>query len=237
MFCPHCGRSNEDNYTYCLSCGARLDNFPTVVQGKPINKRQQLLIGSGVVAVIALIVLGGIAIYFYQRIIELERKVRVSPSPTVMQTPPQTQTQLPTSAPTPSPVQIKPRPTVTPGEQPIIEQPPPLSTQNTIVDSTFPVGAQQYRYYLFTVTGNRIGNLKGTFTATGGRNDIDVWIIDENQMANFSNGHNTYFYYHSNYVSYGEINLRLRPGSYYVIFSNKAALLTNKVVSAQIYLN
>ena len=237
MFCPHCGKSNEDNYTCCLSCGARLDSFPTVVQGKPTKKNQQLLIGSGVVAIIVLAVIGSIAIYFYQRTIELERKARVAPSPTVMQTPPQTQTQLPTSAPTPSPTQIKPRPTVTPEEQSIIEQPPPLSTQSTIVDSTFPVSAQQFRYYLFTVTGNRVGNLKGTFTATGGRNDIDVWVIDANQMANYTNGHSTHFYYHSDYVSYGEINLRLRPGSYYIIFSNRAALLTNKVVSAQIYLN
>src|SRR5207248_7729802 len=105
---------------------------------------------------------------------------------------------------TPTPTPTRPETTVTPQEQSAFE-PTPAFIRQTIVDSTFPVGAREYQDYSFTVAGNRRGHLTGSFTATGGSNDIDVWVIDENQMLNFTNGHSTYFYYHSKYVSYGEI--------------------------------
>ena len=133
---------------------------------------------------------------------------------------------------TPTPAPSQPALAVTP--QPSVETPTPLPTRETIVDSTFPVRARSYQSYSFNVTGS--GHLTGTFNATGGRDDIDVWVIDAKQMLNFANGHNTFFYYHSDYVSYGEVNLRLRPGAYYIVFSNRTALLTNKIVDAHIYL-
>src|SRR5207244_6184825 len=92
---------------------------------------------------------------------------------------------------TPTPTQSQPAITVTP--QPSVETPTPLSRRE-IVDSSFPVRARAYQSYFFEVAGS--GHLTGTFSATGGRDDIDVWVIDAKQMANFANGHSTYSYYH-----------------------------------------
>ncbi|HXI26663.1 MAG TPA: hypothetical protein VNG71_22620 [Pyrinomonadaceae bacterium] len=205
--------------------------FETLEKG-----REPWALGTGalVIGAVIVLILGGAIT------LALMEWSRQSSEPRNTSRPAALNTVSPTRSPTPNPTPTRTQPTITitPQEQPSFEQQPVTpSIRETIVDSTFPVGPRAYQSYSFTVAANRLGNLTGTFSATGGRNDIDAWVIDANQMANFANGHSTHFYYHSDYVSYGEINLRLKPGAYYVIFSNRTALLTNKVVTAQIYLN
>ena len=243
-----------DELRYCLHCGQYLgepDETTRVIPSRAIpNKqinvavptfetiekgREPWALGTGalVIGTVIVLVLGGVITLALMEWGSQPNETRNTNRPIALTV--VSPTRSPTPNPTPTPTQ--PTNTITPQEQASFEQPGTPSTRETIVDSTFPVGPRSYQSYSFAVAANRIGNLTGTFSATGGRNDIDAWVIDANQMANFANGHSTYFYYHSDYVSYGEINLRLKTGSYYLIFSNKAALLTNKVVEAHVYLN
>jgi hypothetical protein len=250
MICPSCKSALADELRYCLHCGHYLgepDETTQVIPPRPTPKtpinvpiprfetlekeREPWALGTGALLIggIVILILGGvIALMLFQW---MSQPV----GPSNANRPIASSSKQPTPNPTP-----KATPTAaaiaSPQEQ-ISPEPQPTVTRETVVDSTFPVGPRAYQSYPFSVPAGTVGNLKGTFSATGGRNDIDAWVIDANQMANFANGHNTYFYYHSDYVSYGEIKLRLKPGSYYLIFSNKGALLTNKVVEAHVYLN
>ncbi len=255
MICPSCKSALADELRYCLHCGHYLgepDETTRVIPQRFVPKakvnvavpsfktidkgREPWALGTGalVIGAVIVLILGGVITLVFMEWGSQPSETRNTNRPIASYTP------SPTRPPTPAPTPITTQPAIvnTPQGQSSFEQPsPPIPLRETIVDSTFPVGPRAYQSYSFTVAVNRVGNLTGTFSATGGRNDIDAWVIDANQMANFANGHSTHFYYHSDYVSYGEINLRLKPGTYYVIFSNRTALLTNKVVSAQIYLN
>jgi hypothetical protein len=104
----------------------------------------------------------------------------------------------------------------------------------SIVDKTFPVAAGHYVYYTIPLKAD-LSHIMGHFTAQGGSNDIEVLVLDQDGFTNFSNGHSAQRYYASNgYVTTGSIDLRLRPGTYYVVFNNARAMLTNKVVTAKI---
>ncbi len=104
----------------------------------------------------------------------------------------------------------------------------------TIVDKTFPVAAQKYVYYTIPLKAD-LNHLTGHFTAQGGSNDIEVLVLDQDEFTNFSNGHNAKTFYNSGgYITTGSIDLRLPSGTYYVVFNNARAMLTNKVITAKI---
>jgi len=104
----------------------------------------------------------------------------------------------------------------------------------SIVDKAFPVAAGHYVYYTIPLKAD-LSHITGHFTAQGGSNDIEVLVLDQDGFTNFSNGHSARRYYTSDgYVTTGSIDLRLRPGTYYVVFNNARAMLTNKVVTAKI---
>ncbi len=238
MICPACKSAVADELRFCLHCGQYLGEPdettrvipPRVVPNTKVNVavprfetvekgREPWALGTGalVIGAVIVLILGGLITLALIEWGSQSTETRNTNRPIALNTVSPTR-----PTPTPTPIPTQPTITVTPQEQPSFEQPAPPTTRETIVDSTFPVGPRAYQYYSFAVVANRIGNLTGTFSAIGGRNDIDAWVIDANQMANFANGHSTFFYYHSDYVSYGEIKLRLKPGSYYLIFSNKA---------------
>src|SRR5215467_6847309 len=101
----------------------------------------------------------------------------------------------------------------------------------SIVDKTFPVAAGHYVYYTIPLKAD-LSHITGPFTAQGGSNDIEVLVLDQDGFTNFSNGHSAQRYYASDgYVTTGSIDLRLRPGTYYIVFNNARAMLTNKVVT------
>lgn len=248
MICPACKSAVADDLRFCLHCGHYLgepDEPTRVIPPRAApktntnvavpsfasleNEREPwalgtgaLVIGAGVILILGVVI--ALAIFSMRddatQQPNANRRAAVNATPTPRLS-------------TPTLVQSQPPITITP--QPSSETPTPLPKRETIVDSPFQVRARSYQSYSFNVTGS--GHLTGTFNATGGRDDIDVWVIDAKEMPNFANGHNTHFHYHSDYVSYGEINLRLRTGSYYVIFSNRTALLTNKIVDAHLYLD
>lgn len=69
------------------------------------------------------------------------------------------------------------------------------------------------------------------FRAEGGSgNDVMVYLLDEESFVNWQNGHNYLQYYESGKVTVGSLDVRLKPGKYFMIFSNKMSMFSNKVV-------
>jgi len=75
--------------------------------------------------------------------------------------------------------------------------------------------------------------LHGNFTASGGlSNDVEVFVMPENDFVNWQNGHAAKTFYNSGRVTVGTLNVNLPAdaGTYYLIFSNKSSLLTQRNV-------
>jgi len=82
--------------------------------------------------------------------------------------------------------------------------------------------------------------MKGHFTASGGAgNDIEVFVVNEDEYTNWQNGHPTKALYSSGKVTQDSINLTLpaEAATYYVVFNNKFSLLAPKAIEADIDVN
>ena len=96
------------------------------------------------------------------------------------------------------------------------------------------VEASKYVYLSMPVPAGA-SNIKvqGHFSATGGSgNDIEVYLLNQDQYINWQNGHTTSAFYNSGRVTAGEVNATLPDdaGTYYLVFNNKFSLLTPKAV-------
>ncbi|MDQ6785483.1 MAG: hypothetical protein M3033_01505 [Acidobacteriota bacterium] len=142
----------------------------------------------------------------------------------------------------PSPT-LTPKPKVT--KPAVIEQPanenlyqntnsvlPTPATSRTIVNNTLTIEAEHYKSIKFNL--DTPARIVGRVEASGGNNDIDTIVLDSDEFTNFQNTGNYRSFYHSGYVTIGNINLTLSPGSYYVIFSNSKSIFTNKIVRATV---
>lgn len=79
--------------------------------------------------------------------------------------------------------------------------------------------------------------LQGHFAATGGSgNDIEAYVLTEDEFTNWKNGHPTKTIYNSGRVTQDSPNLVLptTSGTYYLIFNNKFSLLTPKAIEANL---
>jgi hypothetical protein len=72
----------------------------------------------------------------------------------------------------------------------------------------------------------------GNFNASGGSgNDIQAVIADEENYTNWINGHQAQaFWTTQGRQTTGNIEARLKPGMYYLAFSNKFSAFTEKQV-------
>jgi hypothetical protein len=110
----------------------------------------------------------------------------------------------------------------------------PVTMPHPIVNDTFTVNGLSYVYYPFSVPQR--ARVTGTFQARGGRNDIEVVIFDDAGFENFKNGNLAERVYYSSrgYVTTATIDKYVPPGSYFIVFNNKDALITSKTVTAKI---
>ncbi|SRR6266496_1557592 len=209
MYCLNCGKELPDSSSFCLQCGRdqRL-NQSTAFHKPSVSSK-----GAGISVSVVMMVLGcalivGIIVVAYLRNESANRDAAVRQrTATIAQSEPVTQPQT---------YQLR--------------QPERV----TIVDKTFPVAAQKYVYYTIPLKAD-LNHLTGHFTAQGGSNDIEVLVLDQDEFTNFSNGHNAKTFYNSGgYITTGSIDLRLPSGTYYVVFNNARAMLTNKVITAKI---
>jgi len=75
--------------------------------------------------------------------------------------------------------------------------------------------------------------VEGRFVAAGGTgNDVEIYLLGEDEFTNWQNGHATPTYYNSGRVTVGDLNAILPgdTGAYYLVFNNRFSLLTPKAV-------
>ena len=102
------------------------------------------------------------------------------------------------------------------------------------------VRANGYVQYRIMITPEMLEpTVTGSFNASGGRgNDIQAVIADEENYTNWINGHQARaFWSTEGRQTTGNIEARLKPGLYYLGFSNKFSAFTNKQVFLEVDLN
>jgi hypothetical protein len=119
------------------------------------------------------------------------------------------------------------------------EPPPQIKTGNQqVVQQAFTVKPEAFRYFKVEIPPSlRNTTLSGRFSTSGGQgNDIQVIVTNEDGLTNIKNGHSGRVWYDSGKVTVGNVNVRLSPGTYYIIFNNRFSVFSNKAVSADIHL-
>jgi hypothetical protein len=107
-----------------------------------------------------------------------------------------------------------------------------------IVNESFSVNAGQFISYKFSIPEEvKGGTVTGSFTASGGSNDIYVVITNKAGITNLKNGNQSKGYYNSGKVTTDDINVNLAPGTYYIVFSNAHSIMTPKSINATIKLS
>lgn len=115
------------------------------------------------------------------------------------------------------------------------EPPEAQQERRLVVNDVFPVGAGTYRSFRFT-TGSG-GVVVGGFVTYGGSRDIHVCLLDETNFRFFEARRRFDPLYLRLSAERGKLHVPVGPGSYYLIFSNRHAILTGKHVAAEVYLN
>lgn len=104
----------------------------------------------------------------------------------------------------------------------------------TIKNPALHINALSFGYFkLIVPSGATSVLLHGNFTASGGlSNDVEAFVMTEDDFVNWQNGHSAKTFYNSGKVTVGTINLNLPAdaGTYYLIFSNRSSLLTQRNV-------
>jgi hypothetical protein len=124
-----------------------------------------------------------------------------------------------------TPVQLAPLPAV----KPLVD---------TIFDGSFVVPPRTFKPFEIVVSASMANpRLEGTFTASGANNDIEVLLLDEQQFSNWQNRHEFRSAYSSGRVTADKLRIDLpEPGKYFVIFSNRFSIFSNKGVVADLKL-
>ena len=108
----------------------------------------------------------------------------------------------------------------------------------SVVSGAFIVEPRTFKPFKITLTpGMSNARLEGNFTASGARNDIEVTLLSEAQYTNWQNRQKFDAAYVSGRVTSGKIAVTLAaPGTYYMVFSNRFSIISNKAVTADVQL-
>lgn len=119
---------------------------------------------------------------------------------------------------------------------PIVQQPVPVAHSKTVLDTAFTVNSGNWSAYKFEVpAGAKNAKLDGHFAAKGGMNNsIEVFVTNEDGMANLKNRNQYKRFYFSGRVTQNSINVPLppTPDTYYLVFDNRFALMIPRAVEA-----
>jgi len=120
--------------------------------------------------------------------------------------------------------------------QPEPPVPVPQPHSETIVNTAFTIESGKWTAYKFEVPPNaKSVKVNGHFAASGGaRNSIQVFLTDEDGIANLKNRNPYKKFYSSGRVTQDSLNVSLPPSRdmYYLVFDNRFALLISRAVKA-----
>lgn len=114
---------------------------------------------------------------------------------------------------------------------------PKLHTET--IDTAFAVPKLSSHSYKFAIpTGANAALLQGHFSAIGGAgNDIEAWLMSDDEFVNWQNRHSVTPIYNSGRVTQATINVSLpQPGTYYLVFNNRFSFVSPKAVQDNISL-
>jgi hypothetical protein len=94
-----------------------------------------------------------------------------------------------------------------------------------LVQSTIAVPAQRAAWMRFNVNGQQGAVLEGSYSVTGGGNDVNVKLVAQPNTVLVDSGRVT---------RYGQFKQRLPRGSYTILFDNGFSLFTTKSVSPEL---
>jgi hypothetical protein len=118
--------------------------------------------------------------------------------------------------------------------EPPVAVPEPHS--ETIVDTAFTIESGKWTAYKFEVPPNAKNvKVNGHFAAKGGaKNSIEVFLTNEDGIANLKNRNPYKRFYFSGRVTQNSMNVVLPPSrdTYYLVFDNRFALLIPRAVTA-----
>jgi predicted nucleic acid-binding Zn ribbon protein len=135
--------------------------------------------------------------------------------------------------------QARERGTVPETQQLSSPSPPPPQLHKVVIGTgAMTISAANATYFTMAVPAGATNvRVQGHFSATGGTgNDIEIYLLDQDQFTNWQNGHATPTYYNSGKVTVGDMNTVLPndAGTYYLVFNNKFSLITPKAVQESI---
>ena len=120
--------------------------------------------------------------------------------------------------------------------QPDPPAPVPQPQSETIVDTAFTIESGKWTAYKFEVPPNAKNvKVNGHFAASGGhKNSIEVFLTNEDGIANLKNRNPYKRFYSSGRVTQNSLNVSLPPSpdTYYLVFDNRFALLISRAVKA-----
>ena len=108
-----------------------------------------------------------------------------------------------------------------------------------VVSGSFIVEPRNYKPFKVVVAPEMSrACVEGTFTATGANNDIEVTLLEETEYLNWQNRHKFEASYESGRVTAGKLKVELpeTPATYFVVFSNRFSIISNKSVVADVKL-
>src|SRR3954465_5144377 len=106
-----------------------------------------------------------------------------------------------------------------------------------IVNGSFIVEPRSFKPFKVTVAPGSVNPRgEGTFTASGANNDIEVVLLEASQFQNWEKRNKFTVAYQSGRVTSDKLSLDLpaEAGTYYLVFSNRFSLISNKAVVAGI---
>lgn len=125
--------------------------------------------------------------------------------------------------------------------QPTPIQPQPQPHNVVLTNPAFTLKAGQGIHYTFKLPPNASSvQVEGTFSASGGGgNDVEVYLMSEDDFVNWHNNHSINPFYNSGRITQSTLNVNLPSGTgtYYLVFTNRFSLLTPKAVQTSIRLH
>lgn len=109
-----------------------------------------------------------------------------------------------------------------------------------IVNGSFIVEPRSFKPFKVTVAPGSVNpRVEGTFTASGANNDIEMMLLEASQFQNWQNRNKFTVAYQSGRVTADKLAIPLPPqaDTYYVVFSNRFSMISNKAVVADIVLH
>jgi|ERR1051326_3698001 hypothetical protein len=243
MFCPQCGNNNPDAAKFCMNCGYRYtpaagSHYPASTSSQQAAPQTVVIKrgGRGVLLFVLLLLVlgggGGLALFLL-----LDSGVLVRQKDWLGRDKPVVDVKASDNGVTGKlnlpEVRRQPAPAQPPPPAPVYNPPPQRQAGGgSLVGGSFSVPPGGAKWWTFVVPAGSTSRVVGDFRASGSGNDIEVGITDENG----ANGHAGRFWYHSGKVTTGSIDVQLGPGTYYLVFSNRFSVFSQKTVSANVNL-